>query len=108
MNPKHQKGLCKLCKKAKEAKNTNRWTCKTWEECKSHPPLPTARNFDIFEIWDRVTSCLKSSMNGPEGFDILAVREIVLLSGFEWNDDMLKRVKVLEQIYLEEVSRGSK
>ena len=47
-------------------------------------------------------------MNGPEGFDILAVREIVLLSGFEWNDDMLKRVKVLEQIYLEEVSRGSK
>lgn len=96
-----------MCKKAKEANNKDKWTCKTWAECKSHPPLPTANNFEVFEIWDRITSCLKSSANGPDGFDILAVREVVILSGYEWNDDMLRRVKVLEQIYMDEVNRGS-
>ncbi len=107
MKPKHYKGLCRLCKKRKEAGNEkNQWVCKTWEECTSHPPVPTPGNFDIFEIWDLVTDCLETSGVGPSGFNILAVKEVVLLSGFEWNEDMLRRVKVLERIYLDEATRG--
>lgn len=108
MKPGHYKGLCKLCKKAKEAKRTDKWTCKTWEECKSHPPMPTAGNFEIFEIWESILGCVKHSGMGPVGFDLLAVKEVVILSEIEWNDDILKRVKVLEQVYLEEVKSGSK
>jgi hypothetical protein len=106
MKPGHYKGLCKICKRAKEAENHEKWTCKTWEECKSHPPLPTAGNFDLFEIWEDVVGCVKSSGMGPSGFDILAVKEVVLLAGMEWTSNMFKRVKILERVYLEEVGSG--
>ena len=107
MKPKHYRGMCRLCKKRKEAKNTDKWTCKTWEECYDHPPIPTPGNFDIFEVWDQVVGCVKGSGLGPSGFDILAVREVVLLNGLFWDDDMLRRVRILEQVYLSEVSSGN-
>ena len=66
-----------VCKKRKRKNVTDKWTCNSWEECVGHAPLPTPGNFEMFEIWQDVTSQIKVSMGGPTGFDLLAVKEVV-------------------------------
>lgn len=59
----------------------------------------------MFEVWQDVTSQIVYSAAGPTGFDVMAVKEVVQLAGYDWDQGWYKRMKVLEQVYMNEMSK---
>lgn len=55
-------------------------------------------NFDIFEMWEKIVSCFEiKDMN--ISLDLMRLKEMVLLLGYNWNEDFYKRICFLESLF---------
>lgn len=67
--------------------------------------MPLPPNVEAWELWENIQLCWETTMSGFLGLRWGDVRVVAEALGIEWTDDLLKRIRILEEHQLQWIAK---